>query len=164
VRDSSLSASTQAVVAAWVGHGDLVMEYLIEAATIDLNDLRDDVDDGLHIAALGGAWTAVVSGLGGMKDGPNGLEFCPRLVAPVTRLEFGTRTGGRMLRIEVSGDTALYTLSGGTPLHFRHFGQSIELGAGEPVRLPIPPATDPGPRPSQPKGRSPEEVRASRGD
>ncbi|MBW9110713.1 glycoside hydrolase family 65 protein [Microbacterium ureisolvens] len=164
VRDSSLSASTQAVVAAWVGQSELAIEYLTEASTIDLNDLRDDVDDGLHIAALGGVWTAVVSGLGGMKNGPDGLEFCPRLAAPITRLSFGIRTGGRMLRVEVSGHTASYTLSGGPPLPIRHFGAAVELHAGKPTPLPIPPAPDPGPRPSQPKGRSPEEVRAVKGD
>ncbi|WP_342001555.1 family 65 glycosyl hydrolase [Microbacterium sp. LWH7-1.2] len=164
VRDSSLSASTQSVVAAWVGQSELAIEYLTEAATIDLDDLRDDVDDGLHIAALGGVWTAVVSGLGGMKDGPNGLEFCPRLTAPITRLAFGIRIGGRMLRVDVSGDTASYTLSEGAPLPIRHFGAAVELRAGKPTRLPIPPAPDPGPRPSQPKGRSPQEVRAAKGD
>lgn len=164
VRDSSLSAATQSVVAAWVGHSELAIEYLTEAATIDLNDLRDDVDDGLHIAALGGVWTAVVSGLGGMKDGPGGLEFCPRLAAPVTRLSFGIRVGGGVLLVEVSDDTTSYTLRGGSPLRMRHFGEPVELSPGETARLPAPPPRDPGPRPSQPKGRSPEEVRASRGD
>src|SRR4029078_9667571 len=39
VRDSSLSASTQAVVAAEVGHLDLAYDYFAEAAFIDLHDL-----------------------------------------------------------------------------------------------------------------------------
>ena len=38
VRDSSLSACTQAVLAAEVGHLDLAYDYLAEAALTDLHD------------------------------------------------------------------------------------------------------------------------------
>src|SRR5262249_713530 len=40
VRDSSLSAATQAVIAAEVGHLDLAYDYLGEAALVDLDDLH----------------------------------------------------------------------------------------------------------------------------
>ena len=39
VRDSSLSACTQAVIAAEVGHLELAYDYFAEAALIDLHDL-----------------------------------------------------------------------------------------------------------------------------
>ena len=68
VRDSSLSACIQAAVAAQVGHLDLAYEYLGEAALIDLEDLEHNTRDGLHIAALAGAWLALVAGFGGMRD------------------------------------------------------------------------------------------------
>ncbi len=68
VRDSSLSAAVQAVVAAEVGHLDLAAEYAHEAAFVDLHDLRGKTADGLHIASLGGAWLALVAGYGGMRD------------------------------------------------------------------------------------------------
>ncbi|WP_194397569.1 glycoside hydrolase family 65 protein [Microbacterium atlanticum] len=159
VRDSSLSSATQSVVAAWVGHLDLAIDYLTEAATIDLDDLRDDIDDGLHIAALAGVWTAVVSGLGGMKDGPDGLEFAPRLGEPISGLGFGVRIGDAVLRVEVETDAATYALvQGEGPLRFRHFGEEVEVHAGAPLRLRTPALADPGPAPTQPKGRSPREM------
>src|SRR5581483_9689408 len=40
VRDSSLSACTQAVLAAEVGHLRLALDYVAEAALIDLQDLE----------------------------------------------------------------------------------------------------------------------------
>ncbi len=40
VRDSSLSACTQAVIAAEVGHPELALDYLGEAALLDLDDLN----------------------------------------------------------------------------------------------------------------------------
>ena len=55
VRDSSLSACTQAVVAAEVGHLELAYDYLGEAALMDLRDLEHNVRDGVHIGSLAGA-------------------------------------------------------------------------------------------------------------
>ena len=60
VRDSSLSACSQAVMAAEVGHLDLAYDYLGEAALMDLDDLEHNTRDGLHIAALAGSWIALV--------------------------------------------------------------------------------------------------------
>jgi len=164
VRDSSLSAATQAVVAAWVGQLELAMDYLTEAATIDLDDLRDDIDDGLHVAALAGVWTALVAGLGGMRDGCRGLEFSPRLGGTLTRMTFGLRLAGRVLRVAVDGEGTSYSLTGGPPLRFRHFDTDVEIQPGATVQLATPPAPDPGRRPTQPKGRSPREIRALWGD
>jgi alpha,alpha-trehalose phosphorylase len=62
VRDSSLSASSQAVLAAEVGHLDLAYDYLAESALSDLRDATQDSADGLHLAALAGSWVALEVG------------------------------------------------------------------------------------------------------
>src|SRR5258708_26406387 len=67
VRDSSLSASTQAVLAAEVGQLQLAYDYLGEAALMDLDDLEHNTRDGLHIASLAAASAAVVAALGCMR-------------------------------------------------------------------------------------------------
>ena len=51
VRDSSLSACTQAVIAAEVGHLELAYDYFGETALMDLHDLEHNTRDGLHIAS-----------------------------------------------------------------------------------------------------------------
>ena len=79
VRDSSLSACTQAVMAAEVGHLDLAYDYLGEAALMDLGDLEHNTRDGLHIASLAGAWIALVAGLGRHARTRRRLGFAPRL-------------------------------------------------------------------------------------
>ena len=79
VRDSSLSACTQAVIAAEVGHLDLAYDYFAEAALIDLENLERNTRDGLHIASLAGAWIVAVAGFGGMRDHDGALSFAPRL-------------------------------------------------------------------------------------
>ena len=68
VRDSSLSAGSQAVIAAQVGHLALAHDYLGEAALLDLQDLEHNTRDGLHIASLAAVWTALVAGYGDMHQ------------------------------------------------------------------------------------------------
>jgi alpha,alpha-trehalose phosphorylase len=79
VRDSSLSACTQATIAAEVGHLDLAFDYLGEAALMDLHDLEHNTRDGVHIASLAGTWAALVSGFGGFRDLDGTFSFTPRL-------------------------------------------------------------------------------------
>ena len=79
VRDSSLSATTQAVMAAEVGQLELAYDYLGEAALMDLADLEHNTRDGVHMASLAGAWIALVAGFGGMREMDGRLWFTPRL-------------------------------------------------------------------------------------
>ncbi len=78
-RDSSLSASQQAVVAAETGHLQLAYDYWAEAALTDLQNLHHNSGHGLHIASLAGGWTVAVAGFGGMRDHNGELTFGPRL-------------------------------------------------------------------------------------
>ena len=90
-RDSSLSACTQAVMCAAVGHLELAHDYTYEAALIDLRDLHDNTADGLHMASLAGAWTALVAGFGGLRDDEGILALDPQLPDGIDRLCFRLR-------------------------------------------------------------------------
>jgi alpha,alpha-trehalose phosphorylase len=50
VRDSSLSACIQAIVAAEVGHLELAYDYFRETALVDLHDIAGNIANGLHLA------------------------------------------------------------------------------------------------------------------
>ena len=155
VRDSSLSAATQAVLAAETGHLDLAYDYLCETALVDLADLANNTDHGLHIAALAGAWSALVAGFGGMRhldDG--GLAFAPRLPEALTRITFRLRWCGRRLRVQILPGQAEYQLLEGEDLQLYHYGQLVRITAGTPLAQPIPP-TPPTDQVAQPVGREP---------
>jgi len=154
VRDSSLSACTQAVVAAEVGQLELAYEYLGEAALMDLEDLEHNTRDGVHIASLAGAWLVVVAGFGGLRDHDGQLSFAPRLPSSLSRLEFRLGYRGRRLTVEVGHESASYALRAGEPLEIRHHGEPASVGTDGPIRLRIPPAPD-RKRPAQPPGRPP---------
>jgi alpha,alpha-trehalose phosphorylase len=154
VRDSSLSAFVQAVVAAEVGHLELAYDYFGEAALLDLADLHHNTRDGVHLASLAGAWIAAVAGFGGMRDHGGSLSFAPRLPQRLSRLAFRLLFRGRRIRVEVDHRQARYALLQGASLDVGHHGATITLVPDEPVTRPIPkpPARE---APTQPSGRAP---------
>jgi alpha,alpha-trehalose phosphorylase len=154
VRDAALSACTQAVIAAEVGHLELAHDYFAEAALIDLEDRERNTRDGLHIASLAGAWIAAVAGFGGMRDHDGTLSFTPRLPPGLTRLAFGICFRQRRLRVEVTHERARYSLLHGAPLEIIHHGQTINITTHRPVTRQIPEIAA-GEAPKQPAGRSP---------
>lgn len=158
VRDSSLSACTQSVLAAEVGHPELAHTYLREAALMDLHDLNENTRDGVHMASLAGAWLALVSGFGGLRDHDGELSFAPRLSSRLSRLEFSLQWRGLSLRVDVRPHQTTYSLRHGGPddvVELRHHDQLLRVTCDEPVTVPVPPAEPSGPAPEQPPGRSP---------
>ncbi|MEQ4208280.1 glycosyl hydrolase family 65 protein [Actinopolymorpha sp. B9G3] len=154
VRDSSLSASTQAVLAAEVGHLDLAYDYLAEAALADLHDTQHDVHNGLHIASLAGAWIGTVAGFGGMRDHGGNLTFTPRLPPELAAITFRMCFTGSQIRVAIHPEEATYSLLGGPSIEIGHHGEPLILTPDAPVTRPIPPTPRRTP-PEQPPGRAP---------
>ncbi len=154
VRDSSLSACTQAVIAAEVGHLDLAYDYLGESALMDLRDLEHNTRDGVHIASLAGTWIALVMGFGGMRHYDGMITFAPRIPDTLARIKFSVVIKGQRLRVEVTHRHATYSLADGKPLDIMHYGQKFHLTPEKPQTHPVH-AVPAGPRPSQPYGRAP---------
>jgi len=154
VRDSSLSASIQGIVAAEVGHLDLTYEYFRETALVDLLDRAGNTADGLHLASLAGAWLVAVAGFGGMRDYGETLSFAPRLPAALSRLRFRLNYRGRKLGVDIQPGRARYELISGESLEVLHFGTPITLAVGEPQIHECPPAPEPPPV-EPPPGRAP---------
>ncbi len=133
VRDSSLSAAAQAVIAAETGHLDLAYDYLAETALMDLDDLEHNTRDGLHLAALAGAWMVLVPA---RRDAlPHGPAAQLRATAAARadpavlhRLPARPPTPGQVLPEEAS-----YVLDeAGPALEIKHHGQPVSVTHGEP--------------------------------
>jgi len=155
VRDSSLSAAPQAVVAAEVGHVELAFDYFGETAFIDLRDLAGNTHDGLHIAALAGAWLVAVCGFGGMRDHTETPSFSPRLPSRLQRLAFRLMIRGRRLAVEIRPGEATYALlDGDEELLLTHHGEEITVVPGAPETRELPPIPRRRP-PVQPPTREP---------
>lgn len=156
VRDSSLSAAVQSIVAAETGHLQLAYDYFGEAALIDLSDIAQNTKEGLHIASLSGAWMAVVAGFGGLRDHNGGLELAPQLPPGLERIAFRVTYRGRLLYVETTGDQATYSIrDDDEALELAHHGDAVTVEPGEKLTRDCP-KRDVGEAPKQPKGRTPE--------
>jgi trehalose/maltose hydrolase-like predicted phosphorylase len=157
VRDSSLSACTQAVMCAEVGHLELAHDYAFEAALIDLHDLHSNTRDGLHMASLAGAWMALVNGFGGLRDDEGVLSLDPQLPDSFARLCFRLMWQGHRVTVSVTHKDVTYTLRDGPDgeLKIRHAGEDLTLSTSEPTTLPLQTREPLLPRPPQPPGREP---------
>ncbi|MDF7663519.1 HAD-IA family hydrolase [Bifidobacterium sp. ESL0763] len=119
--DSSLSASTQQIVAAEVGHGELAMRYFDEALYADVANLHGNTADGIHLASAGGVWLSAVAGFGGLRDsGGRSLSIDPRLPERWSSLRYRIRVRGSLLQVTV-----------------RHDGVEVRRLEGGPVRLSV---------------------------
>jgi alpha,alpha-trehalose phosphorylase len=155
VRDSSLSASTQAIMAAQCDHLRLAFDYAAEAILIDLHDLEHNVADGLHMASLAGAWHVFVFGFGGMRDHGDMLEFAPKLPDGLTRYAFSILHRGQCLHVNVTSSSAEYVLHTSGTLQIAHYGEVLTVTDKTSIVRPVP-QTPPREPPTQPPGRAPK--------
>jgi alpha,alpha-trehalose phosphorylase len=156
VRDSSLSACVQAIVAAETGHLDLAYDYWGEAALMDISDLEHNTGDGLHIASLAGAWLVAVAGFGGLRDTAHGqMAFSPRLPGALKSLTFNLLWRGAHLNVAISPGEVRYTChEEDIHIDLLHYGEDVRVGPGGTQIRKIPEETQ-RPRPRQPPGREP---------
>ncbi len=155
VRDSSLSACVQGIIAAETGHLDLAYDYWGEAALMDIDDLEHNTGDGLHIASLAGAWLVAVCGFGGLRDTMDSMpSFSPRLPGALKSLTFNLLWQGTHLNVAISPGEARYTCNGEAHMDLLHYGEQVRVGPGGTQIRKIPEQAQ-RPRPRQPPGREP---------
>jgi trehalose/maltose hydrolase-like predicted phosphorylase len=85
---SSLAPGIQAILASHLGDLDMAYNLYMQAALVDLKDLRLNTEHGIHGATAGGMWQAVVFGFGGVRLTDQGITAAPRLPRHWQRLRF----------------------------------------------------------------------------
>jgi trehalose/maltose hydrolase-like predicted phosphorylase len=117
--DSSLSPSFHALAAARAGDFETAKRYFERAANLDL-DFSHGVTaaGGVHIAALGGMWHALVFGFGGMFVEDEGPRFEPHVPEDWQTLRFSVLWRGSQLRVTATNSTA-EVATGGEPVRSR---------------------------------------------
>ncbi|TVP62152.1 MAG: beta-phosphoglucomutase [Nodularia sp. (in: Bacteria)] len=85
---SSLGPAIHAILASDLGKSAEAYERFMQAAMVDLEDVRGNAADGIHGANAGGIWQAVVFGFGGIKLRDSRPVANPHLPKGWTRLKF----------------------------------------------------------------------------
>jgi len=129
--DSSLSACIQAIMAAELGYVELATKYFTYALLMDIANIGGNVEDGLHLASIGGIWMYVVYGAAGMRDYNGKLTFNPKLDGDINKIKFRLTIGANLLEVNVDPDLTTYTLREGDEFTFHHRRKKITLKNGE---------------------------------
>jgi trehalose/maltose hydrolase-like predicted phosphorylase len=126
---SSLSPSIHALVAARFGEMNLAARYLKMACEIDLGNNMGNAAGGVHAAAIGGLWQAIVMGFAGFQAREDVLTFDPHLLPHWRRLAFPLEYRGRKLRIAMHPNEVHVEMTHGSD------GLRIVLGKGKEMRV-----------------------------
>ncbi|WP_343229979.1 beta-phosphoglucomutase [Rhodanobacter sp. DHG33] len=135
VHDSTLSASTFAVLAAETGREAQAYRYFLDTLRVDLDDLHGNAAHGLHTAAMAGSWLALSWGFGGLRVHGGQPALAPQLPGGWRSYRFGLRWRGTQLRVEVDAAGVRYALLEGDALDFLHRGQPQHLRKGEVLQF-----------------------------
>ncbi|CAA9350993.1 MAG: GH65 [uncultured Nocardioidaceae bacterium] len=133
--DSSLSPPVHSIVAAEVGEAQHAMRHFRLALFMDLADVAQNTDQGVHIASTGGVWMALVYGFGGLRDHDGEISFDPRLPEEWGRLRFKLRVRDRRLDIAITHECISIALLDGEDLAIQVRGKGVELGAGQSIEV-----------------------------
>jgi alpha,alpha-trehalose phosphorylase len=142
--DSSLSVSIQSILAMELGYMDKAVEYLRYALWMDLADVHANVEQGCHIASMGGVWMAVVYGGAGMREQNGRVSFHPAFghrpseplrFRKIEGLRFHLTIQGQLLMVDIEEDKGktTYLLREGTGLTINHMEEELKLKPGIPV-------------------------------
>jgi trehalose/maltose hydrolase-like predicted phosphorylase len=148
---SSLSPSMHALVAARLKKTELAKRYFDQSACLDLEDTMGNAAHGVHIAAMGGTWQAMVFGFAGFRADDDGIWFDPSLPGDWRAVRFPLQWRGRHVKIEIEQDTGQFsvTLEAGEPLCVGLQQSMAWLRQGETTTWSLTDASDP-PRSTSP--------------
>jgi len=126
---SSLSPGIHASLFARAGRLDEAVHALDIAARIDLDDLTGTSAGGLHLAAMGSVWQALVFGFVGARPNGEVLELDPRIPDAWRSLEIRLRFHGTKVLIRVAPTTL--DIWADEPMQVRlRGGTVVRLGPG----------------------------------
>ena len=126
VHESSLSPCVHAILAAELKYHEKSVEMFERTARLDLDNINNDTDDGLHITSMAGSWLAIVHGFAGMRT-VNGLRFRPFLPSKWKGYAFQLLYRGRRLRAEIDQKSVRLVLLEGEALTLQLYDTTYEL-------------------------------------
>lgn len=101
---SSLSPAISASLLARAGRPEEALRLLRTAARIDLDDLTGTTAAGLHLAAMGGVWQALLQGFAGVRVRDGTMLVDPSLPDSWRTLGLRFRCLGRRVRLRITPD------------------------------------------------------------
>lgn len=135
VFQSSLATNTYAIIGVETGEHEKAYQNVCRTAFMDLDDKMGNTGAGIHAAALGGTWLAVVAGFAGLRLRGNRLSLNPCLPPKWKRLSFSLVWRGEVIHIDIDRKRILLTLDKvpSSLIEMEMYGKTILLKEKETV-------------------------------
>lgn len=138
--DSSLSACAHAVAYAELGDLATALRFFDATARIDLDDMHGNTDHGIHVAAMGGTYIALLEGFAGLRIHDGRMSFRPRLPRRWERIGFRIAWRGSIIGVSIDTNVTAYSLLSGGPVELLHRGRPVRVTAGAKTEVPTGPS------------------------
>jgi trehalose/maltose hydrolase-like predicted phosphorylase len=112
---SSLSPSIHSMVSSRLGRREEALRYFRQSAAIDLADGMGNGAAGIHMAALGGNWQAIIRGFCGVRASEYALEVAPALPAGWQAVRFSVLYDGSPVSVTVTPQEVTLDLTEAQP-------------------------------------------------
>jgi trehalose/maltose hydrolase-like predicted phosphorylase len=110
LHDSSLSYGVHSVLASNLGDLEHAEEYFNKSLFLDIENVMDNTGkEGLHFAAFGITWQAVIRGFAGLTTGNGRIEAYPALPLRWKKLRFHYQYQGVNYCVEIQDNQAVIT-------------------------------------------------------
>src|SRR5690606_33813074 len=138
--ESTPSAGVQSSGASEVGYHGAGVAYFRQAVSVELGDLHGDTVGGMHVASLGGVWSALTFGFAGMNDRNGRLSFAPRLPKEWSHLAFKLAWRGSRLQVTITQDELRIEVleKGEDEVRVRVRGEVHSATIDRPLRVALP--------------------------
>ncbi|SDY23022.1 glycoside hydrolase family 65 protein [Tindallia californiensis] len=132
--DSSLSTSIFSILYAEIGEMNKAETLFLNNIRMDLDNLHDNTHQGIHAAAMGGAWMCIVNGFAGMRTWENKISFFPRIPESWNAFEFQLAFLNNRIKVRVSKKETKYELLEGEGIDILHEGIPFTLTAKKTIK------------------------------
>ncbi|XHI72241.1 glycoside hydrolase family 65 protein [Listeria monocytogenes] len=127
VHESSLSPAVHAVLASELGKYDKAVELYKRTARLDLDNINNDTEDGLHITSMAGSWLSIVQGFAGMRVTSGKLSFAPFLPNGWDNYRFKINFRDRLLEVKVEVGQVTVKLCHGEAINLEMYKKNYLL-------------------------------------
>ena len=102
LHDSTLSFGIHAMLAARLRLLEKAKEYFTKSLFLDLKDvMKNTAREGIHTAALGATWQALIFGYAGVWITSKGITCTPNLPEEIGKISFKLHAHGRIYKVTI---------------------------------------------------------------
>lgn len=135
VHESSLSPCIHSIIASKIGYHDKAYEMYLRTARLDLNDINNDTEDGLHITSMGGTWMSIVEGFAGLRMQEDTLSLSPSIPNQWDFYEFRIVFRGIKLDVRIEKGNVLINNLSNKEMKIRLHNEIYQIDPGSSASI-----------------------------